>query len=146
MISIRNKRLKREIERDVGFVVEFPEEEWEESTVLQMNVPEHNLSLLIAKEYPFRIPKVMYKGTESTKYLSNLQQKVKPFADCHDYPLQCQCCTPFRKDWCPTFGVKDVVRDFLKNLTLLENIERLADLSARFPFDNNVLKEILKFF
>lgn len=146
MLSIRNKRLLREIDKGLGFEVVFPQSDWDIQETMQLDVPAYDLTIFLKNTYPFHVPTMNVGNVNSCRYLFDLKQKVQVFADIHDYVIPCPCCATVRRDWTPTYGIKNLVEHYVLELQKIRNLYNLSQVCDKFPFDSNVVKEIMKYF
>jgi len=98
MSSIKDKRLRREIERLPFEVV------WDDGDNV-IYVPEHSLTITVCDWYPFRFPIVQIGGVSQEEF-------VKNFETTHGVAVDLS--NTYTSRWCPVFGLKEVVDDYLK--------------------------------
>jgi hypothetical protein len=97
--SLRDKRLLRELpllpyktEWNVG-----------ENVVL---VPENKLTIHVSSWYPFRCPTVEFNGEPENVYFDK-------------FAVSKESRRRIRDDWCPCYGIKEIVDDFLKEQMII---------------------------
>jgi hypothetical protein len=99
--SLRDKRLQRELP-----LLPY-KTEWTvgENVVL---VPEHELTIRLTSWYPFRCPTIEVNGEPEETYLDKFRDNNSVSRRRISY------------DWCPSYGIKDLVDDYLKELALVK--------------------------
>jgi hypothetical protein len=108
--SLRDKRLQRELpllpyktEWNVG-----------ENVVL---VPEHGLTIRLTSWYPFRCPTIEVHGEPENTYLDRFRNNDESRRR-------------ISYDWCPSYGIQDLVDDYLKELAFVKVEKHATDAPA----------------
>jgi hypothetical protein len=110
--SLRDKRLQRELpllpyktEWNVG-----------ENVVL---VPEHGLTIRVTSWYPFRCPTIEVHGEPENTYLDRFRNNNND-----------ESRRRISYDWCPSYGIQDLVDDYLKELAFVKVEKHATDAPA----------------
>jgi len=145
-MSIRNKRIARERERLKEAYVLGPESSTS-NELMVICVPELGVDLRFKQSYPFTFPEVIVNGKPAkTKFLRQYKL-LEPFLSaCGVSPLiPCVCCSPLECAWVPSYGIREVLDEYVTVSTRLNQLSGYAAIHDAMPFDNGVHGNILQF-
>ena len=145
-MSIRNKRIARERER-LGNAYVLGTESGPCDTIMCIWVPELGVDLRFKKSYPFTFPEVLVNGVPSKSKFLRQYKLLEPFLSaCGISPLiPCVCCSPLECAWVPSYGIRDVLDEYVKVSTRLNQLSGYAAIQSVLPFDIGVHGNILQF-
>ena len=139
---LRNKRVAIEKER-MSYVLERTSVLDDE--ILALRVPTLGVTVHLERTYPFSPPALLVDGAYAKKKFRQQYQRVQPLVRACGVVMPCVCCSPIRGAWCPTYGIRELLDEYVEMSTRLNQLEGYADIYAALPFDDAVHSRILNF-
>jgi hypothetical protein len=109
-------------------------------------LPVHGLSVTLHLErtYPFSPPSILVGDVYADKKFAQQYQRIHALVKAYHLVLPCVCCS-MRCAWCPTYGLREVLDEYVEVSTRLNQLEGYADVLSGLPFDDAVHSLILHF-
>jgi hypothetical protein len=143
-MSIRNKRLMREQERMIQYQLEWPTD-WKQDVIVlytvQRGIP---ITIKVGMKYPFQHPRLFIRG--KTDYIEWFLNKKSAYNLNNIVHIPCVCCRNILCDWTPSYGIENIICDFLKFhdvFTLLDNFRIIY--TKINGFDDLIYKNIISY-
>jgi hypothetical protein len=139
---LRTKRVAIEKTR-MAYVLGTPVDP--DAEILAMPITALGITLHLEPTYPFSPPTLIRDGDYVEKALQRQVDRIRPLTTAYHLVLPCVCCSPIRFAWCPTYGIREVLDEYVKLSTRLNQLEGYADVLPGLPFDDAVHSYILNF-
>ena len=139
---LRAKRIPIEKSR-MNYIVGLPVDP--DAEILALPVPALGITLFLEPTYPFSPPTIMRNGEYIDKLFKQQYSRIQPLTVAYNLPVPCVCCSPIRCAWCPTYGIREVLDEYVTVSTRLNQLEGYANILPGLPFDNAVHCYILNF-
>ena len=139
---LRTKRVAIEQTR-MKYVVDTPVDP--DADILALPVPALGITLHLEPTYPFSPPSILREGKYIETALQEQYDRILPLKKAYHLMVPCVCCSPIRCNWCPTYGIREVLDEYVKVTTRLNQLEGYADVLPNLPFDGAVHSCILNF-
>ena len=149
-MSIRNKRLLREIHRLDKYEIHWPTD-WTHHDVVTIKTVQKDIlvSMQIGLNYPFMFPKMFVhpdfkEGIHYIEWFMKLRTKNKDIIDAFDLNIECACCDNITCNWAPSYGIDNMLEDFLKRQNYYNLFDKFRIIYQKINgFDDLIYKNII---
>ena len=146
-MSIRNKRLIREIQRLEEYNLIW-EDDWQTKDLAIITTTRQNMliSISLTHTYPFHCPILRVQGVEYISWFLKENIKFKQMKDDLNIATQCICCYSLTCSWTPSLGIKEMIQEFDKHYELYQSLLKLHMIYNKIAgFDNLIYQRIYQF-
>ena len=107
------------------------------------------ISMQIGLSYPFMFPKMYVhpnfkEGIEYIEWFMKLKTKNKDIIDRFGIITECICCNNVTCNWAPSYGVDNMIKDYIKHHNYYEMISKFRIIYQKINgFDDLIYKNII---
>ena len=149
-MSIRNKRLKKELLKEPLIHEICINDNWENDEIVTLTNIKNNIIIKLDERYPFSYPKLyVYKNNVAINYIDWFLIDKKQYTNIVNelgITIDCICCSTMTCKWSPISGIKDIIYEYDTHYNKYYKLSQFIVIYNKIPnFDNLIYKNILDF-
>ena len=147
-MSIRNKRLKKELLKEPLINEIIINDNWENDEIVTLT--HNNIIIKLDERYPFSYPKLyVYNNNVAINYIDWFLIDRKQYTKIVNelgITIDCICCSTMTCTWSPISGIKDIIYEYKNHYNKYYKLSQFIVIYNKIPnFDNLIYKSILDF-